>query len=391
MPGRHQRPQHRHHSALTPDLAVFAELFHQRVPRLLILVQVFNIQRGQAKHRGRQRAAQGIFPLRGQHRLQQPEQLLGLQRLKNAVAVREVDRGDAQRLQRFTHLRRLQPVAHQHGNIRSLYRARGFPAPQQRAPLLTGAQPVADLRGAELRHKGLIIARPDSVAGHQPDVHRRYVRRVNGKAQPLILCRRLHRQKRDLAEHEGVIAEAEQPIDAAHHARRGAPVGIEGVVRGNVAARFHIGKDIGAAKGVDGLLRIADQQQSRLRLPAPDAAKNPVLLRVGVLKFIDHRHRKTLANGAGQRLAAVAAQRLVKPAEHIVKPQLAAAALFAGDRIADLDHRSRQHQIGERQRGGQQRLHGAKQGMHRWFATGFGALEQKRLGKFLQRVGQLVA
>lgn len=56
-------------------------------------------------------------------------------------------------------------------------------------------------------------------------------------------------------EHEGVIAEAEQPIDAAHHARRGAPVGIEGVVRGNVAARFHIGKDIGAAKGVDGLLR----------------------------------------------------------------------------------------------------------------------------------------
>ena len=47
--------------------------------------------------------------------------------------------------------------------------------------------------------------------------------------------------------------------------------------------------------------------------------------------------------------------------------------------------------IGERQRGGQQRLYGAKQGMHRRFATGFGALEQKRLGKFLQRVGQLVA
>ena len=42
-------------------------------------------------------------------------------------------------VQRFTHLRRLQPVAHQHGNIRSLHRARGFPTPQQRAPLLTGA------------------------------------------------------------------------------------------------------------------------------------------------------------------------------------------------------------------------------------------------------------
>jgi hypothetical protein len=39
------------------------------------------------------------------------------------------------------------------------------------------------------------------------------------------------------------------------------------------------------------------------------------------------RERKTLANGASQRLAAVAAQRLVKPAEHIVKPQLAAYIL----------------------------------------------------------------
>lgn len=191
-------------------------------------------------------------------------------------------------------------------------------------------------------------------------------------------------------EHEGVIAEAEQPIDAAHHARRGAPVGIEGVVRGNVAARFHIGKDIGAAKGVNGLLGIADEQQSRLRLPAPDAAKNPVLLRVGVLKFIDHRHRKTLANGAGQRLAAVAAQRLVKPAEHIVKPQLAAAALFAGDRIADPTialASTRSVSVSEEASNDSTALNR----MHRRFATGFGALEQKRLGKFLQRVGQLVA
>lgn len=257
--------------------------------------------------------------------------------------------------------------------------------------LLTGAQPVADLRGAELGHKRLIIAGANGVAGHQPDVHRRDIRRVNGKAQPLVLRRRLHRQERYLAKHEGVIAEAEQPVDATHHARGGAPVGVKRVVRGNVAARFHIGKDIGAAKGVDGLLRIADQQQRRLRTLAPDTAENPVLLGVGILKLIDHRHRKTLANGAGQRLAAVAAQRLIKPAEHVIKPQLAAAALFARDRITDLDHRSRQHQIGERQRRGQQRFDGAKQRMHGRFATGFGTLKQKRLGKFLQRVGQLIA
>ena len=63
--------------------------------------------------------------------------------------------------------------------------------------------------------------------------------------------------------------------------------------------RSHVGKDIGAAEGVDRLLRVANQQQRGLRLLAPDAAENTVLLRVGILEFIDHRHRKTLTNGGG--------------------------------------------------------------------------------------------
>ena len=81
---------------------------------------------------------------------------------------------------------------------------------------------------------------------------------------------------------------------------------------------------------------IGDQQQSR-HLPAPDTRK---IARQSVSKFIDHRHRKTLANGAGQRLAAVAAQRSGRLSASSQTPALQRA--FAGDRIADLDHRSRQ-------------------------------------------------
>lgn len=123
----------------------------------------------------------------------------------------------------------------------------------------------------------------------------------------LVFRRRLYRQERDFAEHKRIIAEAEQAIDALHHSRSGTPVGIQRIVRGNVAARLHIGKDIRAAKGVNGLFGIADKQQRRLRLPPPDAAKNAVLLRVGILELIDHRYRKTLPDSAGQRFAAFAA------------------------------------------------------------------------------------
>ena len=46
------------------------------------MVEVFNVLRVEAEHCGRQRAAQGIFPLGGQHRLQQR---LRMQRLRQML------------------------------------------------------------------------------------------------------------------------------------------------------------------------------------------------------------------------------------------------------------------------------------------------------------------
>ena len=87
----------------------------------------------------------------------------------------------------------------------------------------------------------------------------------------------------------------------------------------DLAARLHIGEDIRAAERVNRLFWVANQQQCGIRLMLPDPAKNTVLLRIGILKFIDHRDRKTGTDSRRQRIAAFTAQRRIQTAEHIVK------------------------------------------------------------------------
>ena len=113
------------------------------------------------------------------------------------------------------------------------------------------------------------------------------------------------------------------------------------------AARLHIGEDIRAAKRVNRLFWIANQQKCGIRLMLPDPTKNTVLLRIGILEFIDHGNRKTGANSRRQRIAAFTAQRCIQTAEHIVKTQLAAAAFLLGNRRADLRQRPGDHQIAQ--------------------------------------------
>ena len=79
----------------------------------------------------------------------------------------------------------------------------------------------------------------------------------------------------------------------------------------------------------------------------PDPTKNTVLLRIGILEFIDHGDRKTSTNSRRQRISAFTTQRRIQTAEHIVKTQLAAATFFLGNCRADLRQRTSDHQIAE--------------------------------------------
>ena len=145
-------------------------------------------------------------------------------------------------------------------------------------------------------------------------------------------------------------------------------------MRADFTTRLHVGKDIRAAKGVNCLFRIANQQQRGVRLMLPDTAENTVLLRVGILELINHRDRKTGTNRRRQRIAAFTAQRCIQTAEHIVKTQLAAAAFLLGNRRADLRQCPGDHQIADCQRLAKQLINSDEKRVLRRYAARFGSL-----------------
>ena len=154
--------------------------------------------------------------------------------------------------------------------------------------------------------------------------------------------------------------------------------------------RAHIGENIRAAKGVNRLLGIANQQQRVLRLPYVETAENAVLLRIGVLEFIDQRHRIACADRFGEHLAARLMQRLVETAEQIVKAQQRAQPFLTARRQANLFQRAGDHQIAQRQRFGQESVDGVEQRMTRRFAL-FGFLQQHALTKARQVLRHRIA
>jgi hypothetical protein len=59
-----------------------------------------------------------------------------------------------------------------------------------------------------------------------------------------------------------------------------------------------------------------------------DALEDAVLHRVGVLEFVDQRHRELLADQPGQALAGLAGQRVLQAQQHVVEAHFGAAALL---------------------------------------------------------------
>ena len=383
LPLIHYVAQHRQHAALVPELLPAGKLLDQRIPLALVLTQ--RIQRGSVdgEDRGGQRAAQQTFLLRRLHRLQQPQQLARFGRGIDAVAVREIDRWNRKSVQRVADQPRLVAAAHQHGDIGRLHRPQIIAFAQQSAPLLAGNQPAADIGGALLRHKLLIVADADAVAGLQPEAQRRLRLPIFHQRQLLIRRGGMNRQKRNRLEKKRRIHAGEKAVHALHHARGRSPVSIERIVCGDLAAGAQIGKDIGAAKGVDRLFRVADQQQRQLGLIKIERAENTILLRIGILKFVNQRHRIAGANGVGQQRAARLLQRLVETAQQIVEAEQRAQALLFTHRVAHFHQRAGDNQIAQRERLGEKGLYRLKQRMLRRRAF-FGLLRQHALGETLQ-------
>ncbi|CRZ81822.1 Uncharacterised protein [Vibrio cholerae] len=89
-------------------------------------------------------------------------------------------------------------------------------------------------------------------------------------------------------------------IHGRHHSRAGAPVRTQGVVSAHLITRFDVSENIGATEGVNRLFRVADHQQATLRMVQIQPTENAVLQRVGILEFVDHRHRIKRADPLAQ-------------------------------------------------------------------------------------------
>ena len=88
-----------------------------------------------------------------------------------------------------------------------------------------------------------------------------------------------------------------------------------------------IREQIGVAETVNGLFRVADHEYRGI-LPVINRRENRILERVGILKFVDQRGGKTLADRIGQPVHVRIVQGIVQIREHVVERDRAALAFF---------------------------------------------------------------
>ena len=104
-----------------------------------------------------------------------------------------------------------------------------------------------------------------------------------------------------------LLGHLEDMVDSVHHRFRRAEIGVQRVMPSSGGlARPQIGMNVGPPEGIDGLLRVTDQDQRLLRavlLHPIDTVEDAVLHRIGILEFIDHRYRKLRPDPFGQPLS----------------------------------------------------------------------------------------
>ncbi|MNV33316.1 hypothetical protein D3C71_1246810 [compost metagenome] len=251
-----QGPQHRQHAAAMPDLAVLHKLLHCALPRPLVAGQPIERLGIEIKQAGGERSPQAALFARVLAGVQNQQNLPRLHLLQHALAVRQIDGGDGEARQLLLHQLALGAGSHQHGDIPGLHRL----VTNQRLALTGQGQQAVDLGGGGAGHLALVIPPVEGgLAGQLPAVEHGCGNAT--QQQRLALALRLHRQEGDIRlVDKGILGPLEQAVDRPHQRTAGAPVAPEGVVGAHISPRLNVGKDVGAAKAVDGLLGVTDHQ-----------------------------------------------------------------------------------------------------------------------------------
>ena len=259
--------QHGQHALALPDQVQGLQLLNPAFPFQFVARQPRQLAQRQADGaRGKGGARQGAVERVGQRR--QPAQHVGrFLAVDDGILVGQIHAGDPAAGQRAADGGRLLAVAHQHGHVGRLQAHEAVRAIEAR---LRVAQHGDDVLGAVLREilAVAVAAQPFIAgAGGQQGRHGAILRYqafgaalgVDGLERQRILI--AFPVAEGARRHLGPFRMQEQLVDGRHQRRRRAIVGAQLVVaaRGG-APRRQVALDVGAAKAVDRLFRVADQE-----------------------------------------------------------------------------------------------------------------------------------
>ena len=341
---------HRQHALAAPDLPVALELRHPLLPVQLVMHQPLQLQGIQPAQGGTQCRTQQPSAGRLGRRLQPAQQRRHHRTGIDRFIFRQIDATDALGTQGLSDGIGLPTVVDQHGDVGRPHARNAARIPSTRmnglfirthrtgkagltlSPRLQQARdlPCRDLgimRGiGPLGYMtGLGIQPVSGIFRHRPgDQCRCSPARILRVLPDFLAPLSLHRQERQRhrcsctvsvirygTEPEcaagALLGHLEDMVDSAHHRFRRAEIGVQRVVPSSGGlARPQIGMNVGPPESIDGLLRVADQDQRLLRavlLQPIDPVEDAVLHRIGILEFIDHRYRKLRPDPFGQPLS----------------------------------------------------------------------------------------
>ena len=363
-------PEHGQHAVAQPGVMAGAALPHALLPGHVVLAQRVQLGPGQGQRRRGQGRAQQPLVLRRGAGGQPALQLARQGAVVDRAPVGQVDAAQAPLLQGMAYGIGFAPVVHQHGHVAGLHRSPGAVRPHEAGlPGATGVQQAHHLVGAHpghvvavgLRAQFLVLAllfargpflglRAWRVPLHVP-LH--VLNAPEGQGGGHTTCAAFPALAATVSIHllegqqvlpsrqavaegaaRGGLGLVEHAVDGPHHGLGGAVVGAQGSVPAlGVVARGEVGVDVRAAKGVDRLLRVADQHQRGGRvvtLHAVDGVEDAVLQRVRVLELIDHRHRELRPDARRQCRAVGPAQRGVQAHQQVLEAHRRLARLLCG-------------------------------------------------------------
>ena len=151
----------------------------------------------------------------------------------------------------------------------------------------------------------------------------------------------------DLSVDDALVPElraAEQRVVGVDEALVAAPVDLERRALVGPVGRLEVGVDVGAAEGVDRLLRVADEDERRAAV-AERAAHDVPLDGVGVLELVDEDDAVALSEALRRGLAAGALERVVEAGEQVVVGHDRHLALAAFELVAHGERQAAAHRL----------------------------------------------